>query len=131
MPNKSNTPAFTHADAVEAATARITGTFDNSKLGAFGPLSTSVTDDVLAIFQCVKRETPTERSSDLERVTAGLSAEKLSAMPDGALADAYQVCVAMKKSAIFEGFDEDDEVDGADAVEAVGELWPTITRVAS
>lgn len=44
---------LTVSEALSAIKARIDGEWDNPALVKFGPLSTSVNDDILSIMECV------------------------------------------------------------------------------
>lgn len=64
------------------------------------------------------------------RAVQGLAPAVLEALPERALATAYGVCVGLASRDVLEGFDDDEEVNGGDAVDALADHWDDIRVVA-
>ena len=121
MNTTTTSPTWTSNEAIQAMKARIQGVFDDPQLLKLGPLlATSV---------------------DLERIVHGvvpdpvllavgdIPAARLATLPPGALATALKVVDELAASETMEGFDLDDEVNGGDAVDDLGRLWPLVRTV--
>lgn len=61
---------------------------------------------------------------------SGIETTELAAMPEGTLATARVICQIITGAAVLKGFNDGSRVDGADAVELLGLLWPQMKVVA-
>jgi hypothetical protein len=65
----------------------------------------------------------------MQRAVEGIALEELAALPPGALAEAYRACRYLADHGDLQGLDDDSEVSGADAVDALAEVWSSIRAV--
>lgn len=115
-------PTWTPTEACQAIRARLQGVFDDPQLQKLGPLLDNA-HDVMRILDGVV--------PDPVLVAAGdIPAERLAQIPPGGLAIALSVVDQLAGDEVMEGFDFDDEVDGGDSVDVLGQLWGQIRDVA-
>lgn len=80
---------------------------------------------------CIATHPDPQRVAFAIAAVDGMPTDVLAKLPLGALAAARTVCASLVRFRELVGFNDDTEVDGGDAVDALGRLWETVQLAAS
>lgn len=126
--------------AIRAITALIDGRFDDPALSSMGPIPIDPMEMVKHILEWTWTDEATLARADAAiTAVASVSTVQLVALQPHAIADGLALARAMYRAPCLQGFnassgaddeDEDQEVNGGDAVELLGELWAKVRSAA-